>query len=207
MRRLCPNGFIIQDKDTAMYTPNHFNYIGVNSLASFPLCCFSDELSRSLVKRQQSRRCADGKNVVLEFISERNLLEQYLFACQTKSIPIRLLFVESFYRDELWNSPVPDRDVLGFEYCPIPIDEQIISDIDWYPPLRCFWAKLNTFGLFNSYQEAKSFQKIYDKLVSSNQIGDGIENAYIMRVSVVNPALYLNTGTQKQGDGFHVQKG
>ena len=50
---------------------------------------------------------------------------------------------------------------------------------------------MNSFGLFNSYQEAESFKKSYDKYVASGEIGDGIEEAYIMRVSVVSTFSFL----------------
>lgn len=196
MDQLNPNGFIIQDASTIMYRPNNFKYFGINAFPSFPLTCFTDELSRSLSKKQQSRRCSDGKYERLEFISDPILLEQYLSVCQSKNIPVRVLFVESRYEQELWIDSTPDRVILGFEYCPLPVDEQIISDVDWYPPLKNFWTNLNSYGLFSSYQDAQLFQNSYDKYVSTDQIGDGIERAYIMRISVVsqNSLLKLSTG-------------
>ena len=191
MKQLQPNGFVVQDISTAMFIPTNFKYSGINAFCTFPLDSFSDKLSKSVSERQFAKRSEDGKYEILEFISDPALLTEYLSVCQQKNIQIRLLLVESSYEHEVWNDPIPDRTILGFEYCSFPADEQIVSDIDWYPPLRCFWHKLNSFGLFNSYQEAESFKKSYDKYVASGEIGDGIEEAYIMRVSVVSTFSFL----------------
>ena len=66
-------------------------------------------------------------------------------------IEIRALFIESEYVDEVYKYELTQTRFLGYEYCPIPIDEQIITDLDWYEPFSVYLNKMNKYGLFDSY--------------------------------------------------------
>ena len=103
--------------------------------------------------------------------------------CKDMNIETRVLFIESDYSYEEWSEAIPETDFLGYEYCPIPIDDQIITDLDWYEPFLKFRDKLNENGLFNTYNEALEFKIAYDLAYDSKEIGDGEINAFICRVS------------------------
>ena len=79
-------------------------------------------------------------------------------------------------------SELPQLKFLGYEYSPIPWDDQVVTDFNWYNPLHQFIPKLNCNGLFNSIEEVAAFKKVYDVAVNNGDIGDNVE-AYICRVS------------------------
>ena len=98
---------------------------------------------------------------------------------------IRALFIESKYSIETWSAPLPRMKFLGYEYCPIPVDEQIITDMDWYMPFSKYWNTLNAYGLFNTYGEVLEFVNDYEQAFFAEKVGDGYMDAYICRVSQI----------------------
>ena len=108
-----------------------------------------------------------------------------MFQNAKKGIRIRLLFLESQYQDEIWSGKAVQKRTLGYEYSPVPFDEQIISDLDWFSGLADFLPKLNKFGLFERLEDAQAFVERYDKLLLTGNLGDGLETAFLFRISIV----------------------
>lgn len=179
------NGILIQGLNDKTNFINNFSYQGVNAYFQYPLTYINDSESRGLTNEQQSKMISNNLYQILEFISDSDLYVRYLKKCNEMKIEIRTLFVESEYLDEIWKGELPKMKFLGYEYCPIPIDEQVITDMDWYEPFSIFWNKLNEYGLFNSYEDALEFAKVYDKAVENAEVGDGEIDTYICRISQV----------------------
>ena len=177
------NGFIIQDINHPLFVPKTFIYNGINAFAAFPLESFNDDLARELTKRQQTK-LVDKKHVIQEFISDQELLKEYCKSCADHGLSIRLLFLESDYSQEAWMSESPATVFLGYEYCPVPIDFQIVSDLDWMPQLHKYVEKLNKHGLFDAHRSIKEFKLLYNKLLNINIAGDGLlpEDIFIFKV-------------------------
>lgn len=179
------NGILIQGlSDETNYVKN-FLYRGINAYFQYPLTYISDSESRTLTNEQQSKKVSDNLSIMLEFISDYDLYTRYLKKCNEMQIKVRVLFIESEYADEVWQGEIPKKKFLGYEYCPIPIDEQIVTDMDWHKPFSDYWGKLNEYGLFELYEDVLEFAKEYNKVVEVGNIGDGEMEAYICRVSQV----------------------
>lgn len=185
MDKLFANGFLIQGLNDNTNFIKNFSYKGINAYYQFPLTYINNPEFRKLTDEQQSKKIADNQYQSLEFISDLDLLKRYVCCCLKHKINIRILLVESFYSCEVCKEPPFETDFLGYEYCPIPIDEQIVTDLDWYEPLSKFWLKLNKNGLFNTYVDALDFKNAYDSAYNNNEIGDGEMEAYICRVSEI----------------------
>lgn len=185
MCKLNANGFIVQEISAPTGAVKNFHYAGINAFHSYPLSERYDAKSRHLTDRVFSHKIAEGRFQILEFISNQNLLAQYTALCKAYSIPIRLLFVESTFGREIWADNYPSGNILGYEYCPVPLDEQIITDIDWYHPFSRYWEKLNQYGLFSTFDDAREFKTSYDNALKRREIGDGEMEAYIFRVTEV----------------------
>lgn len=179
------NGVLVQGTNDKNCIINNFKYLGINAFYQYPLMCINDAQCRELTNEQQFKQVTDNQYLNLEFISDINLYERYIKMCYDKKISIRALFIESGYSEEIWNGPLPQMKFIGYEYTPIPIDEQIITDIDWYPPFSKYWRKLNKYGLFNTYDEVKEFKHEYDSAFSNEKVGDGEMDTYICRVSEI----------------------
>ncbi len=93
--------------------------------------------------------------------------------------------IASDYDMEIWQEPLPPMRFLGYEYSPMPLDVQIISDIEWHKPFETYRQLLNEHGLFSSYEHAVEFAKVYQSVAAMGEVGDGLEDAYICRVSEV----------------------
>ena len=182
MHNLKPNGFLIQGVSDSNNVVKNFKYSGINAYHQYPLSTDNDALSKLLTEEQQVKKIENGYQF-LEFISDEKLLIRYLTRCKDINIETRILFIESDYSYEEWSEAIPETDFLGYEYCSIPIDDQIITDLDWYEPFSKFRNKLNVNGLFNTYDEALDFKMAYDLAYDSKEIGDGEINAFICRVS------------------------
>lgn len=143
----------------------------------------TDKECIALTREQQSRQVANDRFESLELISNRDLYDRYLAKCAQLALPVRVLFVESDYNAEIWQGELPEMNELGYEYCPIPIDDQIITDMDWYKPFSKYHSQLNEHGLFNSFEVAAEFAKDYEKAMHAEEIGDGEITAFIFRVS------------------------
>lgn len=179
------NGILIQGINDVNCKINNFRYLGVNAFYQYPLMCINDIQCKELTKEQQFKKIGDNQYFNLEFISDINLYERYIKMCFKKKISIRALFIESGYSEEIWNGLFPQMEFMGYEYCPIPIDEQIITDLDWYQHFSKYWKDLNEYGLFNTYNEVKRFADSYRFAFDSGKVGDGEMSAYICRVSHV----------------------
>lgn len=166
-------------------------YCGLSARNADPLSALPDRESQKLSK--EASWCAISEHMVtpLEFISESSLLLRYIAACQSRNIPIRLLFVESDYEQEVWTAPIPPKKLLGYEYNTIPIDNQIITDLSWYDPFSDFLKRINSYGLFRSMEEVLLFKNAYDQAFARGEIGDGDMETHIFRLSEVqvNDAL------------------
>lgn len=182
--RLYKNGIIIQQLDKPTHFVTQFSYNGIHAYYQDALYGIKDEKCIELCERVFSKKCDDGLYQVLEFISDINLAKEYFLECKNQGIPTRALFIESTYTDELWDGELPQINLLGYEYSPIPLDNQVVTDIDWYKPLHQFIPKLNCDGLFNSFEDVTSFKKVYDAAVDNGDIGDDIET-YICRISEI----------------------
>jgi len=179
------NGALIQDYKAKTNYVKSFNYLGVNAFHSFPLIGRTENDAQLLTREQMFGGNECNRFIPLEFISNKDLYERYVNKCNELNISFRTVFVESDYSDEVWNGLDMKKKVLGYEYCPMPIDEQIITDLDWYPKFECFRKKLNEYGLFKTYEEAKEFRTAYDLAFQKGLIGDGAFEGYIFCVSEV----------------------
>ena len=179
------NGIVIQGLNDKTHFIKNFSYQGINAYSQYPLVGVNDSESRRITNEQQSKKLSNNLYLSQEFISDIGLFTRYLKKCDEMQIKVRALFVESGYSDEIWKDEFPKMIFLGYEYCPIPIDEQIITDMDWYKPFSNYWGKLNRYGLFNSYDDVLEFASEYNKVMAGGEIGDGEMEAYICRVSQV----------------------
>ncbi|MBR3917660.1 MAG: hypothetical protein IKJ59_02865 [Clostridia bacterium] len=176
------NGALVQSLEKPTNFIKRFNYLGINAYHQDPLIVYNEHECRELTNEQQMVHALQSPILCSEFISNADLLNRYLKKCKELGIDTRVLFVESDYCHELWKDDLPQMIFLGFEYCAIPIDEQIITDIDWYPEFFKYHKMLNEYGLFNTYQEAKEFSLEYAQECLLNHIGDGEIDSYICKV-------------------------
>ena len=99
----------------------------------------------------------------------------------------RVLFIESEYGDEIWTDAIPNLQFLVYEYSPIPLDSQVITDLCWYKPLQKFMPILNCNGLFATWEDVCKFKAAYDHAVLYDGIGDDT-TSYICKVSeIISP--------------------
>ena len=182
------NGYLVQAINITGYLPRHFKYEGMNAFSSYPLLGLQSDRSKELSDRQMQMHKGEGVySVFLEFISDRNLLEEYVDECIKQGIETRCLLIESDYHGEhlLFPNEVPVSHVLGYELCTVPLDNQIVTDLDWFQPLFKFHSSLNQFGLFDDLDKAKEFEAEYNKYYQRGTIGDNFEYATIFRVSTL----------------------
>lgn len=177
-----PNGFLIQSLDKTNAGIKNFKYSGINAFHQFPLSSVNDVVCKKLTEEQQIKTCGSGYRF-MEFISDKDLFDRYIETCHSLKINIRVLFLESNYSGEVWQDTLPKMNFIGYEYCPVPIDEQIITDLDWCPNFSKFWNRLNEYGLFKTYEDAIRFKREYDDLYCKKIIGDGEINSYLFKVS------------------------
>ena len=179
------NGILVQGlTDQTGYVKN-FTYVGINAYFQFPLDMYQDNESRHLTNEQRTRMVAGGKYLNLEFITSLDLYERYMRKCAEMNIPTRALFIESEYAGEVWNGVLPEKIFIGYEYCSIPIDEQIITDMDWYLPFSRYQKDLNEYGLFDTYTAVEDFVREYNQAFNAGKVGDGEIDAYICKVFLV----------------------
>lgn len=176
------NGVLVQGLKDKTNMIKSFVYDGINAYYQFPLVDFVGNECRLLTEQQQCRKVTENEYVSLEFISDIELYKKYIKKCHELKLDFRVLFIESAYSDEIWNGPIPKMEFLGYEYCPIPIDEQIITDIDWFVPFLKYRNGLNQYGLFASYKQILQFVTEYNQFYKKGIIGDGEMEAYICKV-------------------------
>lgn len=202
MRILFRNGFVVQHLYEQPYgigdAIHRCGYCGLSSRTLYPLSVLPDRESQKL--SEKISWCAISEQIVtpLEFISDSSLLFRYIVECQRHNIPIRLLFVESDYAQEVWTAPIPPMKCIGYEYNTIPLDSQIITDLAWYGPFSAFLKHTNPYGLFPSMEEVRSFKNAYDQAFAQGEIGDGGMETHIFRLSEVKIDDALHCMIQKQ---------
>lgn len=185
------NGFLVQHRYELPYGMEEIcaacGYLGLSARNSDPLLSLLDPESRELSREAGWREVSPGMYQMLEFISDPEILLRYLKACREREIPVRLLFAESDYSQEVWTGPDIPKRCIGFEYSPVPIDNQIITDLYWYEPLLPFSKRLNDRGLFPTEEEAALFKDAYDEACARQGLGDGELEAYIFCLYEVEP--------------------
>lgn len=179
------NGILIQGLNEKNNIIKNFKYEGINAYHQFPLSSCIDGECMRLTREQRSRETEKEQFISMEFISSRSLYDRYLARCSQMELPVRALLVESDYDTEIWEGALPPARFLGYEYCPIPIDNQIVTDMDWYKPFAKYRSSLNEYGLFYTYEDIAAFVNDYQKAMNANEIGDGEMAAFICRVSQV----------------------
>ena len=203
------NGFLVQDLYEVPRVMediiNACGYLGLSARNSDPLFSLPDRESRELSKAATWLEVSPGMYQMLEFISDPDILLRYLKACREREIPIRLLFAQSDYSQEVWTGPDIPKQCIGFEYSPIPIDNQIIGDLYYYEPMAPFLKRLNSYGLFFTQEEAAQFKNAYDRAFAEGTIGDGDMETHIFCLYEVNPeeamcCLERKTETEKGGE-------
>lgn len=162
-------------------------YLGLSARNSDPLFSLSHRESKELSREATWREVSPGMYQMLEFISDPDILLRYLKACQQRGIPVRLLFAESDYDQEVWSGPDIPKMCIGFEYSPVPIDNQIIGDLWCCEFLAPFRQRLNSCGLFFTREEAARFQNAYDGAFARGEIGDGDMESHIFCLYEANP--------------------
>ena len=160
-----------------------FDYEGMCAYWSYPLLTIiGDEECLSLSEEHCHIKTDDNMYIILEFISNPDLYERYLNKCKKLGIGVRVLFLESEYDCEIWQGGELEMEFLGYEYCPVCVDDQVITDIDWYKPFEAYKKRLNKYGLFDTYEEAVAFVADYKKAEESGDIGDGGFDGFIFKV-------------------------
>ena len=120
-------------------------YLGVNSFWTDPHSEINDPKCKELSDRI-FHKCQDGYYKMIEFVSDSDLLFDYLLKCKELNIEVRVLKVESEYFDEICEYDFTEAKFIGYEVCEIPFDSQVVTDLDWYVPLHQFYY--HTFILF-----------------------------------------------------------
>ena len=203
------NGFLVQglyEIPRVMEEVIHAcGYLGLSARHSDPLMALTDRESRELSREATWREVSPGMYQMLEFISDPDILLRYLKACREREIPVRLLFAESDCDQEVWTGPDVPKRCIGFEYSPIPIDDQIIGDLYYCEFLAPFLKRLNSYGLFFTREEAAQFKNAYDRAFTAGEIGDGDMETHIFCLYEVDPedamrCLERKTETEKGGE-------
>ena len=180
------NGIIIQDLrkpiPESYISILHSRYKGIHQYYHAPLLGICNEQCKKLTDEAMWQRYEDGTSSLLEFISSLDLAKRYINECENQGIPIRILFAESDYAEEIWKDKLPKMKLLGYEYLEIPFDTQIITDLDWCQLFHPFHTLLNENGLFNSIEDAQKFKECYDKAFREGTVGDGETDNYILKV-------------------------
>ena len=178
------NGFIIQDTLSPTLLTKSFDYKGINAYFDYPLTAVNDRQCRIISDKISSRKLEDDEYQILEFISDAKAYREYVKLCCEHGISTRSLFVESDYDREIWNGETPELKFIGYEYCPVPIDDQIITDLDWCENFSQHINKLNEYGMFQNIEDALAFKNDYTEAYNYGIVGDGDLDAHIFKVSI-----------------------
>lgn len=182
--KLYSNGIIIQELSHPTNFVTDFNYEGLNAYYQDPLSCLNNAECKKLSRLISYRSNEDGTYTPLEFVASTELAVKYIAQCRKMNLSMRVLFVESEYGDEVWDDVLPQMQFLGYEYSPIPLDSQVVTDFCWYKPLQNHVSKLNGAGLFRTLEDVSEFKAAYDYAVLHDNIGDDTKS-YICKVSEV----------------------
>ena len=187
------NGILIQDLQYPAFTLKRIKgkYLGVSSFYAEPLLTIKDPECQKLNDEATKIRFSDGYSTFLEFIPNLDILYRYLIKCKELNLGVRLLYIESDYPDEVCDYDFEDKKFLGYEYCEIPFDSQVITDFDWYEPLHKYYDLLNEYGLFNTVEDAEKFKAAYDDAFQKGYIGDGDMDTYIFKLYEVDAEKFI----------------
>ena len=191
---LINNGIIIQDLDspTNYMASLQINYLGINAFHHYPLIMLGDAESKSLNDEVPFKKLGDGSYQQTEFIKTLDLARRYISCCDSHNIQTRALFIKSNCVVDGWIGTLPDMTSIGYEYCEIPFDSQIITDFDWYLPLRKNQKKLNKYGLFDTLDDVLQFKNDYDKEFRDGNIGDGEMSPFVCHIYEINKEHLLS---------------
>ena len=181
-----PNGVIIQGLELPTDFMTKVKYLGINAYYHSPLTKINDPECKRISDEVFHKKLDDGCYQMLEFISDVELFKRYVVLCKKHNVPIRALFIESEYSFEKWDGDMPPCRFIGYEYCEIPFDSQMITDFSWHEPLFAFCDRLNEYGLFDSLADAESYKRRYDEELEKGAIGDGEMDTFICRVYEVD---------------------
>lgn len=186
------NGVIIQDLSAPAFNLSKlgFNYLGVNSFWTDPLAEIDEAICKELSEKL-FHKIENGYFTVLEFVSDPDILFNYLMKCKELNIEVRVLQIESDYSDEICRYDFPITNIIGYEVCEIPFDSQIITDFDWYVPFHKFYSDLNQYGLFKSATHALDFKEAYEYELKNGVVGDGEIDIFICKISEVDIAAFM----------------
>ena len=184
------NGIIIQDLQKPTKYADKFKYVGVNAFHQYPLCGINDDECKELTKNLFSVKDKDGFYYEINFITDFDFAQRYINVCWKYNLPIRVLFIESTYFSEIWKGTIPVKTFLGFEYCEIPFDSQVITDLNCFDLFQKSITKLNSNGLFENTDDVLEFQNEYDIALQNNLIGDGDMDTFICKVYEVDQEVF-----------------
>ena len=187
------NGILIQDLQYPAFSLKKIKgkYLGVSAFYAEPLLTLQDPECQKLNDEATKKVFSDGCSTFIEFIPNLDILYRYLIKCKELNLGVRLLYVESDYPDEVCDYDFEDKKFLGYEYCEIPFDSQVITDFDWYEPLHKYYDLLNEYGLFNTLEDAEKFKEAYDDAFQKGYIGDGDMDTYICKVYLVDAEKFM----------------
>lgn len=189
------NGVVVQDISAPAFSLSNFNgkYLGINSFWTNPLAQINDVYCKKISEEVFHKKDHEGCYTLLEFISDPNLLFNYISKCKELNIEARVLQVESDYEHEKCEYNFPVAKLIGYEFCEIPFDSQIITDFDWYTPFHQFYKLLNEYGLFNSFEDVILFKNAYENEFQSGKIGDGEIDTFICKVSEIDIDAFITS--------------
>lgn len=181
------NGFLIQQRNRRNIFVEKYmqtaKYHGVHEFITFPLSCFDkDPQCRKLNEKQTSKKISEDEFLILEFMSDVALLQEYLQKMRELDLPCRLLYVESQYDMETCEFVPENKTFLGYEVCEIPFDPWTLLDLFSRTQFKRHHDKLNENGLFSCENDAIEFMEEYKDLLSKGLVGDGDVDLYICRV-------------------------
>ena len=187
------NGVLIQDLRVPAFSLSKINgkYLGVSSFYAEPLLTVKDPECERLHSEATKKMFSNGDCTYLEFISNLDLLYRYVIKCKELNIAIRLLYIESDYSYEVCDYDFSNKEFLGYEYCEIPFDSQVITDLDWYEPFHKYYSLLNEYGLFNTLKDVEIFKIAYDDAFQKGHIGDGEMDTYICKVYSIDTEQFI----------------
>lgn len=186
--QLFKNGYIVQDAGSdrcgmkmPFFAPK--GYRGIHRFIMFPLTfCQSDPVCRELSKKQSWRKISDNLFQLLEFISDEELLKQYVEACHGKSIPVRCLYIESDYEDEICQEKPQNIRFIGYEVTEIPFSDMTLCDLAINERFENYRQLLNENGLFANEGDAFKFKTEYKALLEQDLVGDGNVDVFVCAV-------------------------
>lgn len=177
------NGYIVQDVNWPWYAPTTFSYSGLCAYDEFPLIHINDPECREITDKISSIKDSEGYHIETYFIEEKSILQSYLNICNYHNIKTRVLYVNMLQNRNNIKQHIENALFLGYECITLPVDDQIVSDLDYYGDhFPSIIPQLNECGLFDSISDAKLFLNEYKKYCDTGELGDDIGDIYIFEV-------------------------